>query len=98
MILAYATSRHRALDADFGMCICYSQVESAKGVKAADRGGTSDPYVRVSIQRSGDKKLVAGPMQTRVIDKTLNPAWKQVSDSFHSKATYCKHGEELSIP
>lgn len=41
---------------------------AARGVRGVDRGGTSDPYVRVRV---GKDQLY----KTRVISKTLTPEW-----------------------
>ena len=47
-------------------------VVRATGLIAADRGGTSDPYLRLHI---GD--AVKDSMKTKVKKKTLNPEWNQ---------------------
>lgn len=49
----------RPVHIDFG-------VLSAKGIKAADRGGTSDPYVRVKFYDHTKSR-------SKTIKKTLNP-------------------------
>jgi len=41
----------------------------ATGLKAADIGGTSDPYAILRVRGTQVGK-------TKVIDKTLNPSWK----------------------
>eukprot|EP00243_Klebsormidium_subtile_P000556 TRINITY_DN10949_c0_g1_i1.p1 TRINITY_DN10949_c0_g1~~TRINITY_DN10949_c0_g1_i1.p1 ORF type:complete len:122 (+),score=35.06 TRINITY_DN10949_c0_g1_i1:3-368(+) len=57
-------------------------VQKAEELRAADMGGTSDPFVRV-FMRNGDMKK-----KTKVIPKTLNPVWDQkfeflVEDAAH---------------
>jgi len=44
----------------------------AKDLKAADRGGTSDPYVQVHVGNAVEKAK-----KTRVQTKTLSPEWNQ---------------------
>jgi hypothetical protein len=48
------------------------RVIEARGLRAADLNGFSDPYVKVSL--TGKKKFVR---RTRKILKTLNPKWNQ---------------------
>jgi len=49
-------------------------VLAGKNLMAADRGGTSDPYVRL---RLGDSKEA---LKTKVIKKNLNPEWNETFD------------------
>ena len=50
-------------------------VISARKLIAADRGGTSDPFARVKLVDGDGKEL--GQYKTKVIKKTLNPAWNE---------------------
>lgn len=49
-------------------------VLAGKNLMAADRGGTSDPYVQL---RLGDSKEA---LKTKVIKKNLNPEWNETFD------------------
>ena len=44
-------------------------LKRAKGLLAADKGGTSDPYVRATLLRKSQK--------TQAVKKTLEPSWNQ---------------------
>src|SRR5215213_2140068 len=44
---------------------------SAKGLRNAERFGTSDPYIKITIH--GNKELA----KTKVIEDTLNPVWNE---------------------
>ena len=44
-------------------------IESASGLEPMDRGGTSDPYVKIKVGKQRDK--------TEVKKKTLDPVWAQ---------------------
>ncbi|KAL0077106.1 C2 domain-containing protein [Phycomyces blakesleeanus] len=46
------------------------QIVEARGLRGVDRGGTSDPFVRVVVGRSPTYK-------TKVIKKTLTPEWHE---------------------
>ena len=48
------------------------RVVAAEGLVAADRGGTSDPFVALSFQDGAPLK------KTAVVRKTLDPTWNQV--------------------
>ncbi|TRY67420.1 hypothetical protein TCAL_09079 [Tigriopus californicus] len=48
----------------------HTHVNSGKGLIAMDRGGTSDPYLKCI---HGQEKL----FQTRVVQKTTSPVWKE---------------------
>ena len=48
---------------------CHAQVVSAKGLRAADSNGLSDPYTVVHLGSRTD--------QTRVIQENLNPEWHE---------------------
>lgn len=61
----------------------------AKNLMAADRGGTSDPYVRIHV---GD--AVGMSKKTRVQMKTLNPEWNQTFNIFLSGS---KRREALTV-
>lgn len=52
-------------------------VHSAKGLRAADRGGLSDPYVAISWWKQLKKPLFS----TRVLIKNLNPVWEETAFS-----------------
>ena len=58
-------------------------VNGAKGIIAADRGGTSDPFAIIELQDSTDRKPVQSGktkyyVKTRTIRKTLVPVWDHV--------------------
>lgn len=48
------------------------EVLEGKSLVAADRGGTSDPYVIVTV-----RQLAGQTWKTAWIKKTLNPLWNQ---------------------
>ena len=48
------------------------RVVAAEGLVAADRGGTSDPFVALSFQDGAPLK------KTAVVRKTLDPTWNEV--------------------
>lgn len=50
------------------------EVIEARGIKAADRGGTSDPFATVSFG-GGDARLKS--QKTKTIYKTLEPVWNE---------------------
>jgi Ca2+-dependent lipid-binding protein len=50
------------------------EVIEAKGIKAADRGGTSDPFAILSFN-GGSKRLSS--QKTKTIHKTLEPVWNE---------------------
>jgi hypothetical protein len=62
-----------------GMLTCV--LIKADGVKAADRGGTSDPYCKLSmpagLDTGGKQSGKAIKHKSRVVDKTLNPEWNE---------------------
>ena len=49
-------------------------VAEARGLPAADKGGTSDPYAKVELA-TGKGSLAKENGKTKVIKKTLTPAW-----------------------
>jgi Ca2+-dependent lipid-binding protein len=50
------------------------QIWGAKDLKSADMGGTSDPFIRVTLQGfQNDNKRIH---KTAVVKKTLNPVWE----------------------
>jgi len=51
------------------------EVIEARGIKAADRGGTSDPFATVSFG-GGDSRLRS--QNTKTIYKTLEPVWNEM--------------------
>ena len=58
-------------------------VVGAKGIIAADRGGTSDPFAIIELIDSTDRKgITSGKekfyVKTKTIRKTLTPIWDQV--------------------
>jgi hypothetical protein len=63
----------------------------ARGVAAADKGGTSDPYTKLSVM-VGKKKHAS--KETKVMQKTLNPWWHEaftiegVSDDATTKVVF----------
>ena len=62
-----------------GMLTCV--LVKATGVKAADRGGTSDPYCKLSmppgLEPGGKQNGKPIKHKSRVVDKTLNPEWNE---------------------
>ena len=52
-----------------------------KDLKSVDSNGTSDPYVRVTLQGRGDKRV----HKTTTVKKSLNPTW--ADESFHVSLT-----------
>jgi hypothetical protein len=60
------------------------RVVAGKGLKAMDRGGTSDPYVVVQIgEKSKDAKKKC---QTKVVQKNLNPSFNETFELWSSKS------------
>jgi ankyrin repeat protein len=47
----------------------------ARGLAAADKGGTSDPFAVAEIVLNGELAKNVGKMKTPVIKKTLDPSW-----------------------
>ncbi|KAJ3433378.1 c2 domain-containing protein [Anaeramoeba flamelloides] len=71
----------------------YIRVVEAKGLRAADFGGKSDPFCTLSIsdKEVSDKITKKGKLftpKTKVIKKTVNPVWKE------SKMLYVVPGNE----
>ncbi|ETO84330.1 hypothetical protein F444_01744 [Phytophthora nicotianae P1976] len=53
-------------------------VVEARGILAADMGGTSDPYVTITLLDSkGTVMPAGGTFKTNVIKKTLSPRWDE---------------------
>ncbi|POM80262.1 Tricalbin [Phytophthora palmivora] len=53
-------------------------VVEARGILAADAGGTSDPYVTITLLDSkGSVMAAGGTFKTAVIKKTLTPRWDE---------------------
>ncbi|KAK1942894.1 Dysferlin [Phytophthora citrophthora] len=53
-------------------------VIEARGILAADAGGTSDPYVTINLLNSKGAVMAAGgTFKTAVIKKTLTPQWNE---------------------
>ena len=48
-------------------------LRSATNLRSADRGGYSDPYVKLKVN--------ATEFKSKVIDKSLNPTWDSPSTS-----------------
>ena len=44
-------------------------LRSATNLRSADRGGSSDPYVKLKVNATEHK--------SKVIDKSLNPTWDE---------------------
>jgi hypothetical protein len=60
------------------------RVVAGKGLKAMDRGGTSDPYVVVQIgEKSKDAKKKC---QTKVVQKNLDPSFNETFELSSSKS------------
>ena len=53
------------------------KVIAARNLKAADHGGTSDPYVTISLGKHIEAKHA--PHKTRTVKKTINPVWEEVT-------------------
>lgn len=51
-------------------------IHSAAGLKAADRGGTSDAFVQLHVGEASSKPL----FQTPVVKKSVDPIWDSVLD------------------
>ena len=52
------------------------KVIEAKDVPAMDRGGTSDPYLKLYLLGSKSNEKI-GEVKTDIIKKTLNPVWNE---------------------
>jgi hypothetical protein len=54
-------------------------VVGARGIEAADVGGASDPYVRVSLLRLGEGQVPKADdaRRTKTVYKTLEPVWDE---------------------
>ncbi|KAE8903430.1 hypothetical protein PF005_g14426 [Phytophthora fragariae] len=53
-------------------------IVEARGILAADAGGTSDPYVTMTLLDSKGQALAAGgSFKTKVVKKTLAPQWHE---------------------
>ena len=54
-------------------------VVGARGIEAADVGGSSDPYVRVSLLRLGEGQVPKADdaRRTKTVYKTLEPVWDE---------------------
>lgn len=52
------------------------RVLQARGLKAADDDGTSDPFVEVSIRDAANKELLEEKTKTK--KNTLTPEWNQI--------------------
>jgi hypothetical protein len=48
------------------------QVIAGRHLKAMDRGGTSDPYVRICVGKNKEKRA-----RSRTIQKSLDPVWNE---------------------
>ena len=64
-------------------------VVGAKDLLAADRSGTSDPFVRLHVGNA-----VKEALKTKVLKKTLNPEWNQ---TFNLRIDSYKRRESLQI-
>ena len=65
-------------------------IKRARNLKAMDRGGKSDPFATVSVDRSSNmiqqspngvrkpRTFKAQQVKTKVVKKTLSPTWNQV--------------------
>jgi phosphatidylserine decarboxylase len=53
-------------------------VLEARGLLAADKGGTSDPFAEIKLLDKHEKKAISGESaKTKKIKKTLAPVWKE---------------------
>jgi Ca2+-dependent lipid-binding protein len=59
------------------------RILGAKGLKAADSGGTSDPYVKVYISGSNKKSMY----KTTCLKKTLDPVWEKEAFTLSTPVT-----------
>jgi hypothetical protein len=68
-------------------------LSSASGLKAADKGGTSDPFVEAKLGKKGK------PKRSKVCAKTLNPSWDEVIELPTKLAlrSISKHGLHLTV-
>lgn len=71
-----STKQSRSISEDGGYAVQVALIE-ARGLKAMDRGGTSDPYCRVRV---GGKVVY----KTNYLKKTLTPEW---NESFTTKVS-----------
>ncbi|XP_063722932.1 synaptotagmin-7-like isoform X2 [Symsagittifera roscoffensis] len=69
---SYCGSLHFSLRYDFPRQILAITIIEAKDLLAMDRGGTSDPYVKMNLLPDKKKKL-----ETKVVFKKLNPTWNE---------------------
>ncbi|XP_075264824.1 synaptotagmin-7-like, partial [Convolutriloba macropyga] len=70
--LPYVGSIHFTLAYDFTGQVLTVGVIEAKGLTAKDRGGTSDPYVKVLLLPEKKRR-----QETKVIFKNLSPTWNE---------------------
>ena len=55
----------------------YVELHEGRNLIAADEGGTSDPYCRVTLLSSDKVKCSTDQMQSKCIPKTLDPQWDE---------------------
>ena len=72
-----------------GPAILDFQVLRARNLQAADRGGTSDPYVRIHVGNA-----ISSEVKTSVKKKTLNPVWEE---SFSIRLESAQRRQQLQI-
>lgn len=76
------------------------RVLEARNVIACDRGGTSDPYVVLTLVDIAGREIKGEKQKTEKINKTLNPRWNATlvlgtcSDRAHTRAAV---GDSLSL-
>ena len=68
----FVGSIHFSLGFDFQGQVLTVTVIEARSLAAKDRGGTSDPYVKVLLLPEKKRR-----QETRVVHKNLNPVWNQ---------------------
>ena len=77
---------------EFGVLrIC---VQSASGLKAADKGGTSDPYAKLFL---GEHVISHSGHKTSHINKTLDPVWNENFEFHGVLKDLLKHKLEVNV-
>eukprot|EP01117_Protostelium_nocturnum_P008630 TRINITY_DN3097_c0_g1_i1.p1 TRINITY_DN3097_c0_g1~~TRINITY_DN3097_c0_g1_i1.p1 ORF type:complete len:611 (-),score=205.11 TRINITY_DN3097_c0_g1_i1:16-1848(-) len=55
------------------LSVLFLTIKQGRDLVAADKGGTSDPYVSMDFTHKGKEKKI----KTKVVKKTLNPVWNE---------------------
>ena len=91
MVRAPPGAAQRSTD-EFGVLrIC---VQSASGLKAADKGGTSDPYAQLFL---GEHVISHSGHKTSHINKTLDPVWNENFEFHGVLKDLLKHKLEVNV-